>query len=1303
MTISVISYRSIGQEGSDTFGNPKDIELQRNISETIESVRSALCRSESEGANRTPLRSSPPLPFSQYQSQAPFDDASTQAAFSTQLPAQVHDQVTVSQPQDRAALLLSLLHNKAGVPKENPTPYANSASPVRHVIPSNFMRKHSSAGSEVQASPQPSELPALQDNAMKPSAAYDIGRSEPLVSVVGHATEEVEDAGSHSVVLQPVTYGNDREVEAHTSVVNGDADPGESGTAVMTTARSEWRRIRQLPERNIFEGLKRIPRSYVRITKDQKQLLDEDDSWVHFGDASKSSRLNLPPKILDQLMRSSRPQNKNHDENADDKSVETDPEEEGADSQSSDDSVQDGQAEPEFGETSSIDVVQSAGAALKASSSIMHEPEHDSSCLKSPQRGHPEPKLPQASTPIPTQGPARNERSPWSLSPVEHLQPISRQEAHQNPIASSRHPKSPSTLVQETSSLAEPELPPVRRSEVRNHQNTDTEGSESTDSNKVKHASSDTERPQYRSTAATIPQSSETTSDEEDMELVVPNAIDDPFEQVDADMAGAHHNTSSAPEQQITTVQVQQTPFGGQLQGTVRRRLFGPTGRDLGSVPKREIKDIFSDPIIPSTFVDMTTTFAESSAPSAIKYTSNNIITSQNISSEHSSRHPSSIHEEAKKERNDTSPSPVTSLAREERAGSSWGDVVPRTQPLQSPSEASLEDSVPESTNRLASTSGRTNRLLSSQAKSDIDQSNEDIICFSKSNRWEPLQETALSECKPENYETGYSSSDTAWNKRSREDESSSEKPLKRRRIIKAREFHFSLHEESPRDPSEMAKVNRLNFIRGLPSESDQDKLVWSSPSRSKTQIKESTPATPLEGDQQSAEMSTTVTLDEVKEESQVSSNPRQEGSDNRLTIQPRENEINELQTRPRSVSEDSRRAQEINLFEKYMQTYPTFTQTKRAILKACVYLEWLVGKKKAPHPYLWDDFIRAFSTEYTDYIRSLSGPEKSTGLSGIEFYNTRVSSPIFLSQVITPENFRATFSMFPEQTAQLRSMFRNESFARRQTPSSTIQRQDVTSQVGRTDAEANEPGRQVNEPKHQVNESDRQVNESGNQTDERVATPKKPFFETPSQLRGDGEKRLQSSPPASSRKLPWSSLRTETPVKSGNGKNEDTMPQIYSQKRKNEERRNSEGENHETSRSVEAQPSLSKVKETVQVKIKPRRTESMPHPDALKGSTSLVIDKKHRQSISGINQTASNHNNAWSGSKQLAPEIRKEIASWRSFLGSGKYKRRRSSVLSQSTISSPTPETGSNGRHSHISVVEKRQAEPETQAWDYE
>ncbi|KAI9743601.1 MAG: hypothetical protein M1818_002917 [Claussenomyces sp. TS43310] len=131
-----------------------------------------------------------------------------------------------------------------------------------------------------------------------------------------------------------------------------------------------------------------------------------------------------------------------------------------------------------------------------------------------------------------------------------------------------------------------------------------------------------------------------------------------------------------------------------------------------------------------------------------------------------------------------------------------------------------------------------------------------------------------------------------------------------------------------------------------------------------------------------------------------------------------RDNELDSLI--PNSLVETASEQEEPitkNVWESYRLAYPLYGESLTSFVKSCVYITWLVQIKNAPHPYLWDDFVRAFSTEYPMYVRR-SRDLNQRPVPGVQYYNTYVSSPIFKKGVITPSTLSEALALNSERTA---------------------------------------------------------------------------------------------------------------------------------------------------------------------------------------------------------------------------------------------------------------------------------------------
>jgi len=75
--------------------------------------------------------------------------------------------------------------------------------------------------------------------------------------------------------------------------------------------------------------------------------------------------------------------------------------------------------------------------------------------------------------------------------------------------------------------------------------------------------------------------------------------------------------------------------------------------------------------------------------------------------------------------------------------------------------------------------------------------------------------------------------------------------------------------------------------------------------------------------------------------------------------------------------------------YEKFTSTYPEYIGSENEFMRSLVYLEWLSFTDNDPNPNLWDDFIRCYADEYSEYLldAAAKGVAKENRLSGRKFY----------------------------------------------------------------------------------------------------------------------------------------------------------------------------------------------------------------------------------------------------------------------------------------------------------------------------
>ncbi len=214
--------------------------------------------------------------------------------------------------------------------------------------------------------------------------------------------------------------------------------------------------------------------------------------------------------------------------------------------------------------------------------------------------------------------------------------------------------------------------------------------------------------------------------------------------------------------------------------------------------------------------------------------------------------------------------------------------------------------------------------------------------------------------------------------------------------------------------------------------------------------------------------------------------------------------------------SSDSHPLHTDTIFDIFNKTYPRYNKSLRSFVRACVCLEWLHSMKKAPHPSLWDDFIRAFSAEYLDHVQECK-LSKRKPMSAPEFYNSHVPEPVFMGRIMTLATLHEAFLLEPEETARGRAKTQSDKHrdSQESTTSSQItitsrslaERQDTPTAFLTNSSSAQQL------PSPATITSSESPDHHGNvevvsshvlgvvSAPDCMAVVKKPFFETPSQL----------------------------------------------------------------------------------------------------------------------------------------------------------------------------------------------------------
>ncbi|KAJ4329181.1 hypothetical protein N0V84_000306 [Fusarium piperis] len=111
--------------------------------------------------------------------------------------------------------------------------------------------------------------------------------------------------------------------------------------------------------------------------------------------------------------------------------------------------------------------------------------------------------------------------------------------------------------------------------------------------------------------------------------------------------------------------------------------------------------------------------------------------------------------------------------------------------------------------------------------------------------------------------------------------------------------------------------------------------------------------------------------------------------------------------------------------YEVFLHHYPSFAEddwgrkeagTKMSFVIACVYLNWLRRRNRL-RDYLYDDFIRAFTEDYKEYVESVKDKQKT--LVAIEWFNKLSEKPTYSQYVVNRGNLSFILKSYPQEVAK--------------------------------------------------------------------------------------------------------------------------------------------------------------------------------------------------------------------------------------------------------------------------------------------
>jgi hypothetical protein len=251
---------------------------------------------------------------------------------------------------------------------------------------------------------------------------------------------------------------------------------------------------------------------------------------------------------------------------------------------------------------------------------------------------------------------------------------------------------------------------------------------------------------------------------------------------------------------------------------------------------------------------------------------------------------------------------------------------------------------------------------------------------------------------------------------------------VKRRRLVKPTTLGLSQDEHAAVDITQMVRANRQNF-RNLVD--DTKRAISDTRPKSNT----------LEGDKMTDCSTTVGSLFSITEPAklnyasvtsisqfqdlnfQFESTPsRMRSKDIKsITTNRQDNSRYYLHCAPSRAFENSGHSTDLMIlstaFQKFQSTYPTYMGNEKQFTQAICYIDWLGSKKKRrPDQSLWDDMIQTLSAEYLEYVSEArrTGTNKKDILTGVDFfcYRNEARIPSFIERIITDTTIKQAISI---------------------------------------------------------------------------------------------------------------------------------------------------------------------------------------------------------------------------------------------------------------------------------------------------
>lgn len=110
--------------------------------------------------------------------------------------------------------------------------------------------------------------------------------------------------------------------------------------------------------------------------------------------------------------------------------------------------------------------------------------------------------------------------------------------------------------------------------------------------------------------------------------------------------------------------------------------------------------------------------------------------------------------------------------------------------------------------------------------------------------------------------------------------------------------------------------------------------------------------------------------------------------------------------------------------YEEFKAAYPDYEESTRAFIRACLSVEKLESERALPE-FMYDDFVRVYSTLYMDYFTEVQSRKYKEVLKATQWYNENVKDMVYTKKIIRRDNLPAILKAHSTAVRQVRESIR--------------------------------------------------------------------------------------------------------------------------------------------------------------------------------------------------------------------------------------------------------------------------------------